>query len=110
MSLEGGDQMSKPTGKTFDPIYWKHAVWKAFSGAALVGLGGAPTIVLSWETLTVAGKVVAMIGLLISIIKCLDMFFDTTVSRLAAGKLPVKLEGQNGHDTSHLTKTGVTLP
>lgn len=96
--------------KNFDPIYWKHAIWKAFSGAALVGLSSAPTVVLGWDTMILSGKIVAVMGIVVSVIKSLDMFFDQTLARLASGKLPVKLDGQNGHDTAHITKTGVALP
>lgn len=98
--------MNEP--KKFDPIYWKHAIWKILSGALLVGLGGAPTIVLGWDTMLMSGKIVAICGLVVSVIKSVDMLMDQTLSRLAAGKLPVKLDGQNGFDTTHITKTEVT--
>jgi len=94
--------------RQYDPIYWKHAAWKAFSGSALVGLGSAPTVILGWDTMLLSGKLVACIGIAISIIKSLDMLFDQTLSRVAAGKLPVKLDGQNGFDTTHITKTEIT--
>jgi hypothetical protein len=89
----------------FDPIYWKHAIWKASSGAVLVLLGGIPTVVLGWDSMIISGKIVACTGLAAQVIKSLDMFGDQTMSRLAAGKLPVKLEGQNG--TKHITKEEV---
>ncbi len=93
--------------KNFDPIYWKHAIWKAFSGSILVGLGTAPTVVLGWDTMITSGKIVAVIGIVVAVVKSLDMFFDQTMNRLAAGKLPVKLDGQNGVDTAHLKKSDV---
>jgi len=89
--------------KRFDPLYWKHAIWKVFSGASMVFLGSLPTVILGWDTMLPSGKLVAVSGLAISVIKSIDMLFDQTMSRLAAGKLPVKLDGQNGHDTA-LTK------
>ena len=95
--------------KHFEPIYYKHAIWKAFSGALLVAGGAAPTIILGWDSMLPSGKMVACIGIGMSVVKSLDMFFDQTLARLTAGKLPVKLEGQNGHDTTHITKTEVTL-
>ena len=93
--------------KDFDPIYWRHAIWKACSGAVLVAGGAAPTVILGWDTMILSGKIVACLGIFMSVIKSLDMFFDTTMNRLAAGKLPVKLDGQNGVDTAHLKKSDV---
>lgn len=96
--------LEPPLTKRFDPLYWKHAVWKVLSGALLVLLGSLPTVLLGWDTMLPSGKLVAVSGLAVSVIKSIDMLFDQTMSRLAAGKLPVKLDGQNGHDTAHLKK------
>lgn len=101
------DFFQKPKQLHF--VFWAHAYWKGISGTLLVVLGGAPTIVLSWDTMLLSGKVVACIGLAVSAIKSLDMFLDQTTARIAAGKPPVKLEGQNGNDTAHVTKSGITL-
>ena len=86
-------------------VYKRHARWKAWSGTVVVGLSTAPTSILSWDTMLVSGKLVALSGILIAMIKAYDMFYDQTMSRVAAGKLPVKLDGQNGFDTTHMTKT-----
>lgn len=91
-------------GKKYDPIYWKHAIWKAFSGPLLVVLGATPTVVLSWDTMLLSGKIVASVGLLMSWIKAIDLLFDQTMARLAAGKTPVPIAGQNGGDTQHSEK------
>jgi len=88
-------------GKQFDPIYWKHAVWKAFSGPLLVVLGATPTVVLGWDTMLLSGKIVATTGLFMSWIKAIDLLFDQTMARLAAGKSPMPIQGQNGGDTQH---------
>lgn len=95
--------------KKFDPIYWKHAIWKGISGSTLVALGSAPTIILGWDAMSYSERTVACIGIIMAVIKSLDMFFDQTLARLAAGKLPVKLEGHNGQDTTYVTKSGITL-
>lgn len=101
------DFFQKP--KPFHFIYWAHAYWKGISGTVLVILGGIPTTVLKWDTMSRAEALVAITGITVTAIKSLDMFLDQTTARLAAGKTPVKLEGQNGNDTSHITKSGSTL-
>jgi len=92
-------------GKQFDPIYWKHAIWKAISGPLIVLLGAAPTVVLGWDTMLPSGKYVAVSGLLLTVIKSLDLLFDQTIARVAAGKTPMPIAGQNGGDTQHIQKT-----
>ncbi len=96
-----------PHIKKFDPLYYKHAIWKAWSGAMLVLLGSAPTVVLGWDTMLISGKVVACIGLAIAVIKSLDLFFDQTLARLAAGKTPVQVINgqQQSSDTTIIKKT-----
>ena len=93
--------------KRFDPLYWKHAIWKMFSGVVVVVLGSMPTIVLNWDTMLPSGKLVALSGAAVSAVKALDMLLDQTMARLAAGKTPVQLPGQNGHDTAHIKKPDV---
>ncbi len=83
--------------KRFDPLYWKHAIWKVFSGTAIVFLSGL--IAMGQDA-----KTTSILGLSISTVKALDMLFDQTMARLAAGKLPVQLPGQNGHDTAIIKK------
>jgi len=94
-------------GKKFDPIYWKHAIWKACSGSLLILFGAAPTVVLGWDTMLLSGKIVACIGLAVAVLKALDMLFDQTMSRLAAGKTPMPLPDPNGkHDTAFIQTPG----
>lgn len=83
-------------------MYYKHAIWKAFSGAALVVLGASPTVVLGWDTMLLSGKIVACMGIAVSVIKALDLFFDQTLARLDAGKPPVPLP--NVRDTAFMQK------
>ena len=91
-------------GKKFDPIYWKHAIWKALSGPLIVVLVATPTVVLGWDTMLLSGKIVAVTGLVVSWIKSIDLLFDQTMARLAAGKTPMPIPGQNGGDTTHIHK------
>lgn len=86
-------------------IYWAHAYWKGTSGTIMVGLGGLGTIILTWDRMTTAEAGAAVVGLTLAMMKALDMFLDQTFARLAAGKTPIKLEGQNGHDTTHVSKS-----
>lgn len=95
------DFFQKP--KQLHIIYWAHAYWKGISGTTLVVLGGLPTIVLKWDAMSTAEAAVSLICVTVTAIKSFDMFLDQTTSRLAAGKPPVKLEGQNG--TSHTEHT-----
>lgn len=90
--------------RSFDPIVYFHALWSCLSGAALVGLSGAATLILAWDKLSTPERAVGLIGVATAVIKSLDMLFNNVMSRLVAGKLPVKLEGQNGFDTTHLEK------
>lgn len=89
-------------GKKFDPIYWKHAIWKAVSGSLLILLGAAPTVVLGWDTMLLSGKIVACIGLAVAVIKSVDMLFDQTMSRLAAGKTPMPVPDPSGKGDTNL--------
>lgn len=74
-------------------MYWKLAIWKAFAGCVVVLSGTAPSCVLNWDTMTTAGRIVAIGGLIVCVVKFLDGLFDQTVSRLAAGKHPVAVDG-----------------
>lgn len=89
-------------------MYWKLAIWKVWSGSIIVLLAGAPSLVLGWDTMLISGRVVAIIGLIINLVKFLDAFFDQTVSRLAAGKPPVPIGG-NGHTEMTVEKTITTV-
>ena len=91
-------------GKKFDPIYWKHAIWKAFSGPLIVVLVALPTVALNWDAMILSGKIVAASGLFLSWLKSLDLLFDQTMARLAAGKTPMPISGQNSGDTQHIQK------
>lgn len=84
-----------------DSIMYLYAKWKVMSGASMVGLSAMPTIVLNWDTMTGAGRIVATIGLAIAVVKSVDMAFDQTVSRLLQGKPLVSVPGL---DTEHFKK------
>lgn len=74
-------------------MYWKLAIWKAFAGSIVVVFGMAPSCVLNWDTMTTAGRIVAVGGVIVGLVKFLDALCDETVSRLAAGKTPVPVNG-----------------
>lgn len=89
-------------------LYWKHAIWKAVSGTTMILLGAVTPLALLSESLSPATKqaIAIVVSTLGAAIKGLDMFFDQTIARLAAGKTPVPLPGINGNggDTAHITK------
>jgi len=89
-------------------MYWKLAIWKAWAGSVLVICGVCPSLVLNWDTMTISGRVVAVIGVCVALVKFLDAFFDQTVSRLSQGMTPVQVAGMNGQSVVHSETTIVT--
>lgn len=81
--------------------YWKLAVWKACIGSVLCLAGVIPSLVLNWDTMTGAGRMVAVMGVIVALGKFLDGFFDQTFARLAQGKTLVQLPGMNGNSEAH---------
>ena len=78
--------------------YWKLAIWKASIGSLLCAAGVLPSLILNWDTMTNAGRLVAILGVIVALGKFLDGFFDQTFSRMAQGRPLVQLPGMNGHD------------
>lgn len=90
-------------------IYWRVAIWKGAAGPLITALAATPTIILNWDTMTPQGRTVAIVGFGITWYKAFDLFIDQTMSRLAAGKPPIPIDG-NGHSSTTTTTTTTTTP
>lgn len=97
--------MSEPVKQKFGFIHWFYASWKAVTALILVVGANLPTAVLGWDTMLFSGKFVAVVGLVVSGWKALDMSVKETVKRLMEGKTPVEIpkNGSEGN-TQHIQK------
>jgi len=78
--------------------YWRFAIWKFYNGTIITIAGAAPAILIAWTNMSWPERLVSLIGAVVSLHKYWDGFLDQTVSRLAAGKPIVPINGNgNGH-------------
>lgn len=95
-------------------LYWKLAIWKAFSGCFLLGAAGYMAFLTQIDWMPKEQKLwhSFVVGTLIAMTKFLDGFLDQTASRLIAGKPLIQLPGQNGNShtevTTHTEMTSTT--
>lgn len=89
----------------FGFLSWFYAAWKAATALILVVGSNLPTAILGWDTMLFSGKLVAVVGLIVSGWKALDMSVRETVKRLMEGKSPVEIPTNgNSGNTQHIQR------
>lgn len=86
--------MSEATKEKFSAAWtaalkWRLAIWKAFNGALIVALGAivAGLANIRWDEMDGQSRFLFVCGILLSVLKSLDLMLDQTISHIKEGNL-----------------------
>ena len=86
--------MSEATKEKFSAAWaaalkWRLAIWKAFNGALIVALGAivAGLANVRWDEMDGQSRFLFVCGILLSVLKSLDLMLDQTISHIKESDL-----------------------